>query len=124
MKTRNFGGGGRGEGPRGLRIGTKRQRPARRPAFYVFRQKLLTETQDYASALAASSTATGAASAPASLPTVTFTVTVTSLCSLTGTLNSPTVFNGTSRSILRRSMVKPLASSACAMSDEVTEPNN
>src|SRR5271157_901041 len=79
--------------------------------------------EPYASALASS--AIGAASsATASFFTTAFTVTVTSRCSFTGTLNSPTVFSGTSRSILRRSMVKPLASSACAMSDDVTEPNN
>src|SRR5690242_21951605 len=61
--------------------------------------------------------------APASPPsrlTVTLICAVTSRWSFTGTWNSPRLLSGSSRCILRRSTLKPFASSALAISAEVT----
>jgi hypothetical protein len=50
--------------------------------------------------------------------TFTLTCAVTSLWIFTGTVTSPSALSGSASTILRLSMAKPLASSACAMSDE------
>src|SRR5579863_5831000 len=63
-------------------------------------------------------------SATASFSITTFKCAVTSLCSLTGTVNSPKVFNGSCSWILRRSMLKPFLVSASPMSLDVTEPKS
>lgn len=60
----------------------------------------------------------------ASFSITTFTCAVTSLCSFTGTVKSPTVFKASCSWILRRSMLKPFLVSASAKSPEVTDPNN
>ena len=66
-----------------------------------------------------------AAAAYASFTTITVISAVTSLCSFTGTLYSPSCLMGSSNWILRRSTaVKSLAARASATSLEVTEPNN
>src|SRR5262249_20210864 len=54
--------------------------------------------------------------------TRTFRLVVTSRCSLIGTVNSPSFLIGSCSAILRLSISKPFASSACAMSAVVTEP--
>src|ERR1700760_1494125 len=63
-------------------------------------------------------------SATASFSITTFKCAVTSLCSLTGTLNSPTVFRGSCNWILRRSTLKPFLVSASPISLEVTDPKS
>src|SRR6202051_2259144 len=63
-------------------------------------------------------------SATASFSMTTFKCAVTSLCSFTGTLNSPTVFSGSWSWILRRSTLKPFFVSASPMSLDVTEPKS
>jgi hypothetical protein len=63
-------------------------------------------------------------SATASFSITTFKCAVTSLCSFTGTVNSPRVFSGSWSWICRRSRLIPFFAMASARSPEVTEPNN
>ncbi len=60
----------------------------------------------------------------ASFVITTFRCVVTSLCSFTGTVNSPMDFSGSWSWILRRSMLKLFFSSASAMSPAVTDPKS
>ena len=62
-------------------------------------------------------------SAAASFSITTFKCAVTSLCSFTGTVNSPRVLSGSWSWIWRRSRVIPFFAMASAKSPEVTEPN-
>ena len=63
-------------------------------------------------------------SATASFSITTFKCAVTSLCSFTGTVNSPRVFSGSCSWIWRRSRLMPFFAIASAMSLDVTEPNS
>jgi hypothetical protein len=63
-------------------------------------------------------------STTASFSITTFKCAVTSLCSLTGMVNSPTVFSGSCSWILRRSMLNPFLVSTSPMSLDVTEPKS
>src|SRR4029077_11374326 len=63
-------------------------------------------------------------SAAGSLSITTFKCAVTSLCSLTGTVNSTRVFNGSWSWILRRSMLKTFLGGAAPKSLEFTDPNS
>lgn len=63
-------------------------------------------------------------SATASFSMTTFKWAVTSLCSFTGTVNSPRVFSGSWSWILRRSMLKPFFTRPSAKSLEVTDPKS
>ncbi len=63
-------------------------------------------------------------SVTASFSITTFRCAVTSLCSFTGTVNSPSVFSGSCSWILRRSTLRPFLASASAISLEVTDPNS
>jgi hypothetical protein len=60
----------------------------------------------------------------ASFSITTFRCAVTSLCSLMGMVNSPSVRSDSCNWILRRSTLKPFFSSASATSLEVTEPKS
>src|SRR5258706_8938266 len=61
-------------------------------------------------------------SSPPSAITRTFSCVVTSRCSFTGTLNSPSFLIGSCSTSLRLSRSKPFAASACTLSPVVTEP--
>jgi len=63
-------------------------------------------------------------SATISFSITTFKCAVTSLCSFTGTVNSPRVFSGSWSWICFRSRLIPFFTMASAMSPEVTEPNS
>jgi hypothetical protein len=63
-------------------------------------------------------------SAAASFSITTFKCAVTSLCSFTGTVNSPRDFSGSCSWILRRSTLNPFFTSASARSPDVTDPNS
>ena len=63
-------------------------------------------------------------SATASFSITTFKCAVTSLCSFTGTVNSPRVFSGSWSWICFRSRLIPFFTMASAMSPEVTDPNS